>query len=120
MAESPLVAADKNFKKMFPNLAKELAGGENAVSIDSVEPASDEVGEEHPDKFHNYVPTVVDFIRRCTTKEEAHEIICYMEKRREITPEHARQLKRQLKEKGVRSFGAKKQDNYYFKESGLC
>ncbi len=115
-----LVAADKNFKKLFPNLAKELSGGENAISIDSVEPATDEEEEEQPDKFHNYVPNVVDFIRRCNTDKEAHEIICYMEKRREITKEHAEQLKKQLKEKGVRSFGAKKQDNYYFKDSGLC
>ncbi len=115
-----MVAADKNFRKLFPHLAKELAGGENAVSIDSVEPTPDEAEEEQPDKFHNYVPTVVDFIRRCNTSEEAHEIICYMKKRREISKEQAKQLNKQLKEKGVRSFGAKKQDNYYFKESGLC
>jgi hypothetical protein len=119
-----LVAADKSFKKTFPHLARELSSGENAVSIDSVEPNPEEAeaeGEEkQPDKFHNYVPTVIDFIRRCNTDKEAHEIIVYMEKRCEITKEHAEQLKKQLKEKGVRSFGTKKETDYYFKESGLC
>jgi len=120
VAEKLVVAADKSFKKMFPHLAKELNSGENAVSIDSVDPTLEELEEKLPDKFHNYVPTVVDFIRRCNTDKEAHEIIAYMEKRCEITKEHAQQLKKQLKEKGVRSFGAKKEDNYYFKQSWLC
>jgi len=115
-----LVAADKSFKKMFPHLAKELSAGENSVSLDSVEPNAEEAEERQPDKFHNYVPTVVDFIRRCNTDKEAHEIIAYMEKRNEITKEHAQQLRKQLEEKGVRSFGVKKEDDYYFKQSGLC
>lgn len=117
-----MVAADRTFKKTFPHLARELGSGENAVPIDSVEPNPEEVEaeEKQPDKFHNYVPTVVDFIRRCNTDKEAHEIIVYMEKRCEITKEHAEQLKKQLKEKGVRSFGTKKETDYYFKESGLC
>jgi hypothetical protein len=115
-----LVAADKSFKKMFPHLAKELSSEENTVSIDSVEPNPEEVEAKQPDKFHNYIPTVIDFIRRCNTDREAHEIIIYMEKRCEITKEHAQHLKKQLEEKGVRSFGAKKEDGYYFRESGLC
>ena len=120
MVEKPLVAADKSFKKMFPHLAKEQGSGENTVSIDSVEPSPEEAEEKKPDKFHNYVPTIVDFIRRCNTDKEAHEIIVYMEKICEITKEHAHELKKQLREKGVRSFGAKKEDGYYFKQSGLC
>jgi hypothetical protein len=115
-----LVAEDKSFKKMFPHLAKELCSGENHVSIDSVKPNPEEVEDPEPDKFHNYVPTVVDFIRRCSKDEEAHEIIIYMEKRGEITKEDAQKLKKQLEEKGVRSFGAKKEDDYYFKQSGFC
>lgn len=115
-----MVAADKSFQKMFPHLAKELCGRENAVSIDSAEPNPEEVEEPEPDKFHNYVPTVVDFIRRCSTDKEANEIIIYMEKRGEITKKDAQKLKKQLEEKGVRSFGAKKEDGYYFKQSGFC
>ncbi len=119
-----MVEADKSFKKMFPHLAKELSNGENAVSIDSVEPSPEDAETQaeiqKPDKFHNYVPTVVDFIRRCNTEREADEIIAYLEKRCEISRKSADKLKKQLKEKGVRSFGAKKAEDYYFKESGLC
>lgn len=115
-----MVSADKSFKKMFPHLAKELSNGENAIPIDSVEPIPEEMEKVQPDKFHNYLPTVVDFIRRCNTNEEAYEIIAYMEKRCEIAHEYAQELKKQVVEKGVRSFGAKKENDYYFKESGFC
>jgi hypothetical protein len=116
-----LVEADKkSFKKMFPHLAKELTGEDNRVSIDSVRAEAEEAEESQTDKFHNYVPTVVDFIRRCNTEKEAHEIIAYLERRCEITKEHAQELRKQLEQKGVRSFGPKKTEDYYFKQSGLC
>jgi hypothetical protein len=105
----------KSFKKMFPNLAKELTDGENAVSIDSVRADAEEAEKSQTDRFHNYVPTVLDFIRRCNTEREAEEIVAYLEKRREITKEQARELREQLKQKGVRSFGPKKEDDYYFR-----
>jgi len=73
-----------------------------------------------PDKFRNYTPTVVDFLRRCDTYEQAEEIIAYMCKKGELTEDHACQLRIQLKKDGVRSFGPKKETDYYFKESGLC
>jgi hypothetical protein len=72
-----------------------------------------------PDKFRNYNPTVVDFLRRCDTCEQAEEIIAYMCKKGELTEENANQLRTQLKKDGVRSFGPKKETDYYFKESGL-
>jgi hypothetical protein len=75
---------------------------------------------ELPDKFRHYNPSVIDFIRRCDNELQAEEIITYMQKRGEITEEYAEQLKRQLRDEGVRSFGTKKEDNYYFKQSGLC
>ena len=116
-----MVEADKSFKKMFPHLAKELTHEENKVTIDAVRVNPEKPKKQaQPDRFHNYHPTVVDFIRRCNTENEAEEIISYMEKRCEITREHAQQLRQQLQQKGVRSFGAKKEADYYFKESGLC
>jgi hypothetical protein len=105
---------------MFPHLAKEMTDGENAVSIDSVRANAEEAEKSQTDSFHNYVPTVVDFIRRCNTEKEANEIITYLEKRCEITVEHAQELRKQLKQKGVRSFGPKKEEGYYFRESGFC
>ena len=108
----------KSFKKIFPNLSKELEGGENKVAIDSVHTNSETAENTFCDKLHNFNPTVVDFIRRCDTEEQAETIIAFMEKRCEITPKRALQLRAQLNKKGVRSFGPKKEDNYYFKQGG--
>jgi hypothetical protein len=43
-----------------------------------------------------------------------------LEERHEITRENAQELRKQLQQKGVRSFGPKKEEDYYFKQSGLC
>jgi hypothetical protein len=110
----------KSFKKMFPNLSEELEGGESKVAIDSVRTDSDNAEKSLSEKFRNYNPTVVDFIRRCDTEAQAEAIIAYLDKRGELTKEYAGQLRKQLKRKGVRSFGSKKEENYYFKQGGLC
>ena len=82
-------AGKKSFEKMFPNLAREI-GGESTIPIDSVRTNPDDAEKSIVDRFHNYNPTVVDFIRK------------------------------QLEDKGVRSFGPKKVEDYYFKLGGLC
>jgi hypothetical protein len=110
----------ETFKKMFPNLAKELRSDENRVSVNSVR-TDDEAGERHVtrERFVHYLPDVIDFIRRCDTPEQAEEIIGYVEKRGEIDRLYAQKLKKQLKKKGVRSFGAKKEEDYYIKHGEL-
>ena len=110
----------ETFKKMFPNLAQELGSGENKVSVNSVR-TDNEAGERHATKerFVHYVPDVIDFIRRCDTPEQADEIIDYVEKKGEIDGAYAQKLKKQVKEKGVRSFGAKKEEDYYLKHGEL-
>lgn len=110
----------KSFKKMFPKLSEELEGRDNKVPISAVRIDREETEKTDSDKFHNYNPTVVDFIRRCDTEKQAKEIIAYVEKKGEITKENAAKLRNQLEKEGVRSFGPKKEDNYYFKKGGLC
>ena len=117
----------KSLKKMFPNLTRELEEGESKVSIDSVradaaeaEKCIEEIEPAPPDKFRHYNPDAVDFIRRCDTEEQAEEIVAYLQKRGELSCEDADRLREQLKREGVRSFGSKKEENYYFKQSGLC
>jgi len=110
----------KSFKKMFPNLSKELELEDSKVAIDSVRTDSDVAGKAVPDQFHNYDPTVIDFIRRCDTEVKAKAIIAYLEKRGELTKKYAEKLRKQLKRRGVKSFGPKKEENYYFKKGGLC
>jgi hypothetical protein len=95
--EGAHVEFDKEtFKKMFPNLANELETNKKRVAVNSVR-TDVQSGE----------------------KAASEEIIAYLEKRGEIKKEYAEKLKKQLEEKGVRSFGSKKEENHYFKHGGL-
>jgi len=125
------MAIDKKaIKKIFPHLYEELETGEAKVPINAVrknpetiEEAECEEEEFTPtvplDKLRHFNPSAVDFIRRCDTEVQAEEIIVYLEKKGEITREHAKELQIQLKRDGVRSFGPKKEEYYYFKEGGI-
>lgn len=109
----------ETFRKLFPNLAEELESSKHNVAVNSVR-TNAQAGERAASKrFVHYMPDVIDFIRRCDTEEQAEEVINFMEKRGEIEKQYAKKLRRQLKEKGVRSFGSKKEENYYFKHGGL-
>ena len=122
----------KSLKKMFPHLSEELETGEAKVPINAVRknPEAIETSEckedefEQPtiplDKLRHFNPCAVDFIRRCDTEMQAEEIISYLEKKGEITKEYAKEMRCQLKRDGVRSFGSKKEEYYYFKEGGVC
>ncbi len=105
----------KKFKRLFPNLAKEIAGKQQRVVVSSVRSDVTAAEKACSKRFVNYMPDVVDFIRRCDNEQQAEEIIGYLEKRKEISPDYAQRLRKQLKEKGVRSFGPKKEDGYYLK-----
>lgn len=109
----------KEFKKMFPRLVEELENKEQKIGITSVR--SDlKTGEKASSrKFIGYTPDVIDFLRRCDNEKQAKEIIGYLEKKGEISQEYARRLRKQLKKKGVRSFGTKKEKNYYLKRGAL-
>ncbi|MCL2256986.1 MAG: DUF2095 domain-containing protein [Candidatus Bathyarchaeota archaeon] len=129
-----VMAIDKrSLKKAFPHLYRELdEDSENKISIDAVRDSPeaaenivdiDDVSEEEflkpikiVDKLRHFNPTAVDFIRRCDTDEQAQEIILYLQKRGELTREQVQELECTLKQKGVRGFGPKKEENYYFYE----
>jgi hypothetical protein len=101
----------EDFKKRYPALAKEVEEGKGKADL------SFEVEAPKPDRrFAGYDPGVVDFLRRCSCDEEALEIIEYMRSRGEVTEEEAGRLRAQLRERGVRSFGPKKQPGYYERE----
>lgn len=109
----------EEFRKRFPHLAMELDGEGSKVPITSFRSDSEAAERAISKKFEGYTPDVIDFIRRCDTEEQAGEIIEYLERRREINHEYAVRLRKQLKEKGVRSFGSKKEDDYYLKQDGF-
>lgn len=110
----------KRFKQVFPHLANEIETNENRVTISSVR-SDVSMGERRASakRFDNYMPDAIDFIRRCDNEKQAEEIIDFLEKRQEITQEHARKLRKQLKTKGVRSFGPKKPDDYYSRQENV-
>jgi hypothetical protein len=116
MSEGVCVGIDKKtFKKLFPHLAEELEAEENKIEINSVRTDAQIAERAASERFVHYTPDVIDFIRRCDTKEQAEEIIAYMEKRGELDKQYAEKLRKQLKDEGVRSFGPKKEENYYLK-----
>ncbi|MEM1515392.1 MAG: DUF2095 family protein [Candidatus Bathyarchaeia archaeon] len=108
----------ETFKKIFPNLAKEMETGICKITITSVRLNPEEGEKIASRRFDGYNPDVIDFIRRCDTEEQAEEIIAYLEKRGEINSSYASNLRKQLKEKGVRSFGPKKEEAYYLRQAG--
>jgi hypothetical protein len=115
----PAVEIDEEkFRKTFPHLAMELEGKEKKVAIASVRSKVGSGDRAASGRLGSYDPDIIDFIRRCDTEEEAEEIIQYLEKRREISREYAKKLRKQLEGKGVRSFGPKKGDDYYLKKAG--
>jgi hypothetical protein len=104
------------FKKRYPSLAREMEMEWQKVAIGSVRSGS-KTGERVATAkkgLSHYSPDAVDFIRRCDTEQQAEEIISYLESRGEITQHYAQKLCRQLRQKGVRSFGSKKASGYYF------
>lgn len=118
---------EKELEK-YPHLKKELENDKTKkinlefVTAEQAEEIEAELKEQaeqttiqrqERDIFDGYNPTVVDFIRRCDTEEEALEIIEYMEKTDQITSKEADDLRKQLNNSGVRSFGEKKEKGYY-------
>jgi hypothetical protein len=101
----------KDFKKRFPKLAKEM---ENGVSKTDVE--FDAAKTKSGRRFAGYDPNAIDFMRRCTSEDQAYEIIEYLENKGEVTKEEAENLSKQLREEGLRSFGRKKDPGFYERE----
>jgi hypothetical protein len=105
------------FRRMFPKLSEEMETDKRKVEIRSLRSdlkAADRVAASEKNLV-NYDPGVVDFLRRCDNKQQAEEIITYMENRGEIHSSYAQKLRTQLRKRGLRSFGTKKEEGYYFK-----
>jgi len=109
----------QRLKKMFPNLAHEMGSEGNKVPVNSIRTDNKAAEKSVSRKFVHYDPDVIDFVRRCDTEQQAEEIVAYMEKKGEIDKQYAQKLRKQLREKGVRSFGTKKEDDYYLKHGDM-
>jgi len=106
---------DDEFRKSFPALSRELEGRETQeYSIDGVRTMSEDQDEQTADG-ETFLPNAIDYIRRCDTVPQAMEIVDYLFNRGELTTGQARDIKKQLKSEGLRSFGAKKEKDHYLK-----
>ena len=103
----------KTFRKLFPNLYREMELKKMSIAIDAVRLDEAEAEKEASRPKGPTMPTPIDYLRRCDTDEEALEVISYLERRGEITSEHAERLRKQVTEHGVRSFGKKREWGYY-------
>ena len=100
------------FRRRFPSLAAEVEERKQVLKIDAVRSDVKEA-ERISCSTQGYEPTVIDFIRRCDTEQQALEIIEFLESRGELTPEYARRLRDQLTRLGLRSFGPKRNPGCY-------
>jgi len=109
----------EQLRKRFPRLAQEIEGGEGSVPMTSIRSETKTGEKVASEEFEGYNPDVIDFLRRCESEEQGEEVIRFLLDKKEISRSYASRLRRQLREKGVRSFGSKKECDYYLRRAGL-
>lgn len=97
----------RDFKKLFPALSEELE------EADKYEESMRDRATEEP--LRGFIPGPEDYIRRCSTDEEALGVIEFLRKTGEISDDESERLKRQVGERGVRSFGPLREEGYYLR-----
>ncbi len=112
--------------RKFPHLMSELSIKEQSIKIDSisskVETLKSEVSSKNviakPNELTN--PGAIEFLRRCTTKEEAFANIEFLLDRKELTQEEYDDLHGKIVQEGgltklIEETGGFKKKGYYLK-----
>jgi len=99
------------FRRKYPHIASEILDEDSKSSIT----LTVDMGVSDP--WHGYIPTVIDYIRRCKNIDEAFEVIDYLVNHGELSPGEGEELKETLKSKGLDYFGGRKEADYYYKEA---
>ncbi len=112
----------EDMEKHFPHLHAEISDDEMILGIDNVEGSfSPSKGTDDlsitDDPLIDFDPTVIDFLSRAKTEEEAKEIIDFSQQQGHLTAEEALQLLEQLQKDGVRSFGPIRTSGHYFQKA---
>lgn len=100
------------FQEKFPNLSEEIENQTKTLRIDGVRTNSEE-GEKASKSAKHSSPATIDYIRLCDTEDEALEVINYLEDEGKIEPEYAKKLRTQLTNRGLESFGSKRDPGEY-------
>ncbi len=106
------VIDEETLREYFPAIYKDIKITEAELEEENQRTKS---GSKKIRKFRGYEPTIIDFICRCNTNDEAEEIITFMFKRGEISNTEREQLLKKLKEEGLESFGPHRGPGYYEK-----
>ena len=109
-------------EEYFPHLHAEINDDEMILGIDNVEGSfSPSKGTDDlsitDDPLNDFEPTVIDYLYRAKTEEEAKEIIDFSQQQGHLTAEEALQLLEQLQKDGVRSFGPIRTSGHYFRQA---
>jgi len=119
-----IVYEKSELEKQYPNLISEISNKKKSIKIDSVDfNIKSKSKAKNITKTKDYKedlknPGVIDFIRRCTNKDEALEILDYLFKRKEINLEFYKKLKNQISKKNglkklIKECGGPKKPGYY-------
>lgn len=126
--EGLTVSYDKEeLYEKFPRLINEMTEKAKTLKINSINTQTEQNFREEPNKpryIHPnelYDPGAIDFIRRCTKKEEAINILEYLLKRNEITQEEYIKIKIIISQEGglkklINEAGGPKKPGYYIEK----
>ena len=114
----------EKFQSKFPHLMEELSNKEQSIKIDSITNEIEKFWDETPSKREEKIPNelinpgAIDFLRRCTTNEEAFEIIDFLLQRNELTGEEHDELYGKIVQEGglqklIEESGGLKKTGYY-------
>jgi hypothetical protein len=117
----------KELEQYIPHLFSEIQENKKKVKINSVKYEIEQdstlktqnQSKSYPEELYN--PKTIDFIRRCTNKEEAIEILDFLLKREEIEQDEYNKIKNQILKKGglkilIDAHGGFKGPGYYEKK----
>ncbi len=126
--EGLTVSYDKEeLNEKFPHLIREMSEKTKSIKIDSIDMAIEQNHKEEVQETNNlypnelYKPGAIDFMRRCTKKEEAIDILDYLLQRNEITQEDYNSYKNIISEEGglkklINESGGPKKPGYYLEK----
>jgi len=93
----------EDFRRRFPYLPEELDHSKMGLRVDSVRSASDEA-ERAASNLSGYVPTAIDYLRRCDSEEDALSTISYLESKKRDHCRICRQAERSTQNSGPKRF----------------
>ena len=114
----------EEFQSKFPHLMEELSNKEQSIQIDSITSEIEKAWDDTPSRREKKIPNeltnpgAIDFLRRCTTNEEAFEIIDFLLQRNELTREEYDEFYGKIVQEGglqklIEESGGLKKTGYY-------